>query len=82
MEKIFWETIEDSDDPADFEDFLAKFPESLLAGIAGRPLKRPTAPQPATAVAALTPPAPRRSAERRVGTERRSPWAPAPSQNN
>ena len=57
MEKIFWETIEDSDDPADFEDFLAKFPESLLAGIAGRRLKRLTAPQPATAVAALTTPA-------------------------
>ena len=57
MEKIFWETIEDSDDPADFEDFLAKFPESLLAGIAGRRLKRLTAPQPAPAVAALTTPA-------------------------
>jgi hypothetical protein len=40
QETLFWETIKDSDDPFDFEDFLATFPDSIFAGLANRRLKK------------------------------------------
>jgi uncharacterized protein len=40
QETLFWETIKDSDDPIDFEDFLATFPDSIFAGLANRRLKK------------------------------------------
>ena len=40
QETLFWETIKDSDDPADFEDFLATFPDSIFTGLASRRLKK------------------------------------------
>jgi hypothetical protein len=40
VEAAFWKSIEDSEDPRDFEDFLARFPESPFRGLAERRLAR------------------------------------------
>ena len=39
-EVAFWQSIEDSTDPADFEDYLRRFPDGTFASLAGRKLAR------------------------------------------
>ncbi|MDP6390785.1 MAG: caspase family protein [Alphaproteobacteria bacterium] len=39
-EVAFWQSIEDSTDPADFEDYLRRFPNGTFASLAGRKLAR------------------------------------------
>jgi formylglycine-generating enzyme required for sulfatase activity len=39
-EVAFWKSIEDSKEPADFEDYLGKFPQGLYAGLARRRLAK------------------------------------------
>ena len=56
MELVYWKEIKDSNDPQDFEDFLARFPDGIYSELARRRLKRPAASSstsnPAGAVAA------------------------------
>ena len=53
MEALFWESIKDSENPADFADYLAQFPDGVFSGLAQR---RMTGLQ-ETETAALPPPA-------------------------
>ena len=57
FELAFWDAIRDSEDPADFEGFLSRFPEGVFSGLARRQLKEleetevaavPPPPRPAT----------------------------------
>ncbi len=52
LELALWETVKDSADPADFEDYLAQYPRGVFSGSAKRRLAA------LTAVAALPPAAP------------------------
>jgi uncharacterized caspase-like protein len=64
---VFWESITASTDPADFEDFLKRFPTSDFASLAERRIAALRAPPPAepkpVVVAPQSPPAPPVSAE-------------------
>ncbi len=51
LELAFWNSMEKSADPADFEDYLARYPDGAFSGLAKRRLAV------LTKVAALTPPA-------------------------
>ncbi|HWB47871.1 MAG TPA: caspase family protein [Stellaceae bacterium] len=56
---VFWESIKGSTDPADFADFLKRYPESEFASIARRRIAALTAPPPPPAAppaAAVTAP--------------------------
>jgi formylglycine-generating enzyme required for sulfatase activity len=59
MDQVFWDSIKDSSDPADFEAYIKKFPKGTFADLAanrGKALKSaPPATQP-TQAAALTEP--------------------------
>ncbi len=55
MELTFWESVKDSADPADFEDYLARYPDGAFSGLAKRRL------------AALLPERPARRGQRRTG---------------
>ena len=55
-ELIFWESIKGSSDPADFEDFLKRYPDSEFASIAQRRLAS-LRPPPSAASAPPQPPA-------------------------
>jgi peptidoglycan hydrolase-like protein with peptidoglycan-binding domain len=48
---VFWESIKSSADPADFDDFLKRFPQSEFASLAQRRLATLTPPQPPRGVA-------------------------------
>jgi uncharacterized caspase-like protein len=39
-ELLFWRTIIDSNDPADFREYLAKFPKGLFAGVAANRIRK------------------------------------------
>ena len=54
MELAFWNSIKDSTDPADLEQYLENFPKGLFAGLARNSLKRLRK----TTTASLTPPTP------------------------
>ena len=54
MELAFWNSIKDSTDPADLEQYLENFPKGLFAGLARNSLKRLRK----TTTASLTPPIP------------------------
>ncbi|MBL8704642.1 MAG: caspase family protein [Rhodospirillales bacterium] len=72
-EIAFWETMGRSNNVADYEDYLKRFPNGTFSGLAKRriaDLKKPTAPAPAPVAAA--PPAPHAPAP--------APTAPAPQQ--
>jgi formylglycine-generating enzyme required for sulfatase activity len=59
-ETVFWTTIKDSTMPADFEDYLKRFPSGTFASLAQRRLDalKKAAPQQAMAVPPLAPPGP------------------------
>ena len=47
-EALFWETIKESERKADFEDYLAQYPEGVFRGIATRRIELLTAEPPAS----------------------------------
>lgn len=51
-ELLFWETIRNSTNPADFEEYLRQYPNGTFAGLARNRLKGPPAAAPAVARAA------------------------------
>ena len=58
-ERLFWESIKDSDDPADFEAYLGAYPDGTFAPLARnqlRRLKKQVPPEQVTVVAAVVPP--------------------------
>ncbi len=59
MDQVFWDSIKDSSDPADFQAYVKKFPKGTFVDLAGNRLKdlknAPPAAQP-TQTAALTEP--------------------------
>ena len=61
MELAFWDAIEDSTDPAEFEEFLRKFPNGTFAGLARLRIKQLRAKRPS--------PAPDPEAERKQKTD-------------
>jgi peptidoglycan hydrolase-like protein with peptidoglycan-binding domain len=54
-ELLFWKSIQSSNDPRDFQDFLNKFPNSEFASLAQRRLAALTPPQPTKEVPAIPP---------------------------
>jgi uncharacterized caspase-like protein len=65
VELAFWQAIQDSTDPAEFEEYLRKYPKGEFAIIARRKLK---ALKPQTAAASPPPPPPPATAEVRKGS--------------
>ena len=60
-ERVFWESIRDSDDPADYADYLRLWPDGTFASLARRrmgPADAGIAPEHAPEVEAVDPPGP------------------------
>ncbi len=51
QETVFWQSVKDSPDPEDFQDYLTQYPKGVFSGLAKRRVRA------LTKVAALTPPA-------------------------
>lgn len=57
-ELLFWRSIIDSNDAADFREYLAKFPKGLFAGVAANHLRKLEGAVPAAAAAQVRAPTP------------------------